>query len=141
VRGYCATERDQLKQARKSDDDIDQSRERCVLATKDRRHQVELKKPDQTPVHRSDYYEKERDDVKHSHDALQWQGGVNGHPPHWFKNYGISTVTMTQFRSKWTDARSGSHSFNDDKVEDVFYPFFPPDRSARDVIEWLSQSA
>ncbi|MGH1477853.1 MAG: peroxiredoxin [Geminicoccales bacterium] len=27
----------------------------------------------------------------------------------------------------------------DSTVEHVFYPVFPPDRSARDVIEWLSQ--
>lgn len=27
----------------------------------------------------------------------------------------------------------------DDKVEHVFYPVFPPDRSASDVIKWLSQ--
>lgn len=30
---------------------------------------------------------------------------------------------------------------NDGKVEHVFYPVFPPDRSAGDVIEWLSQKA
>ena len=30
---------------------------------------------------------------------------------------------------------------NDGKVEHVFYPVFPPDRSATDVIEWLSQRA
>jgi peroxiredoxin len=28
---------------------------------------------------------------------------------------------------------------DDGKVEHVFYPVFPPDRSAADVIEWLSQ--
>ena len=28
---------------------------------------------------------------------------------------------------------------DDGKVEHVFYPVFPPDRSASDVIEWLSQ--
>ena len=27
------------------------------------------------------------------------------------------------------------------KVEHVFYPVFPPDRSATDVIEWLSRRA
>lgn len=27
----------------------------------------------------------------------------------------------------------------DSNLEHVFYPVFPPDRSARDVIEWLSQ--
>jgi peroxiredoxin len=30
---------------------------------------------------------------------------------------------------------------NDGTVEHVFYPVFPPDRSASDVIEWLSQRA
>jgi len=30
---------------------------------------------------------------------------------------------------------------DDGKVEHVFYPVFPPDRSANDVIEWLSQRA
>jgi peroxiredoxin len=30
---------------------------------------------------------------------------------------------------------------NDGTVEHVFYPVFPPDRSASDVIEWFSQSA
>jgi peroxiredoxin len=30
---------------------------------------------------------------------------------------------------------------NDGVVEHVFYPVFPPDRSAADVIEWLSQKA
>ena len=30
---------------------------------------------------------------------------------------------------------------NDGKVEHVFYPVFPPDRSATDVIEWLSERA
>jgi peroxiredoxin len=29
----------------------------------------------------------------------------------------------------------------DGKVEHVFYPVFPPDRSATDVMEWLSQKA
>lgn len=29
----------------------------------------------------------------------------------------------------------------DGKVERVFYPVFPPDRNASDVIEWLSQRA
>lgn len=29
---------------------------------------------------------------------------------------------------------------NNGTVEHVFYPVFPPDRSARDVVEWLSQS-
>jgi peroxiredoxin len=27
---------------------------------------------------------------------------------------------------------------NDGKIEHVFYPVFPPDRNARDVLEWLS---
>jgi peroxiredoxin len=30
---------------------------------------------------------------------------------------------------------------NDGTVEHVFYPVFPPDRSASDVVEWLSQRA
>ena len=30
---------------------------------------------------------------------------------------------------------------DDGKVEHVFYPVFPPDRSASDVIEWLSERA
>jgi peroxiredoxin len=27
------------------------------------------------------------------------------------------------------------------RIEQVFYPVFPPDRSASDVIEWLSRMA
>ena len=30
---------------------------------------------------------------------------------------------------------------NDGKVEHIFYPVFPPDRNASDVIEWLSKRA
>jgi peroxiredoxin len=30
---------------------------------------------------------------------------------------------------------------NDGTVEHVFYPVFPPDRSASDVVAWLSQRA
>jgi peroxiredoxin len=30
---------------------------------------------------------------------------------------------------------------DDRKVTHVFYPVFPPDRSATDVIEWLSRGA
>jgi hypothetical protein len=33
----------------------------------------------------------------------------------------------------------GGKSSNDGTVEHVFYPVFPPDRNAGDVIEWLSQ--
>jgi peroxiredoxin len=29
----------------------------------------------------------------------------------------------------------------DGRVEHVFYPVFPPDRSAHEVIDWLSQSS